>query len=135
MQNGEVIHRYKADTIANTAVGTAALLARLEAFERAEILASRAKIRELQALLAARGLYNGSRDGVYGPGVRAAIEGFERSEGHPETGLASAALLQRLTVLKAEGGGETVVGNTLRLETGSVGVNTPAAGRGTVPSP
>ena len=133
MQNGEVIRRYKADTVANTGVSTAAFLAKLEAFERAEILATRDKLRKLQELLAERGLYGGPADAIYGPAIRAAIEGFERSEGRPETGLATTALLQRLTVLRAERGNETAVAKSPRVETGSVGTHEPASSR--VPEP
>jgi peptidoglycan hydrolase-like protein with peptidoglycan-binding domain len=50
-------------------------------------------------LLAARGLYAGKADGAYGPQLRGAIEAFEREENRPVLGLATVALLQRLSVI------------------------------------
>ena len=52
MQDGQVKKRLKADTIANTAVASAAFAGRLEAFRAAAILATPAQMRELQGLLA-----------------------------------------------------------------------------------
>lgn len=99
MQNGQVIKRYKADTVANTGVSSSAFAGKLETFQRAEILARSEEIRQLQHLLASRGLYAGKPDGAYGPMLRAGIEAFEREENRPVTGLATVALLQRLSVI------------------------------------
>lgn len=99
MQNGQVIKRYKADTVANTGVTSSAFAGKLETFQRAEILARREEMKRLQQLLSSRGLYAGKADGIYGPMLRAAIEAFEREENRPVTGLATVALLQRLSVI------------------------------------
>lgn len=99
MQNGEVIKRFKSDTVANTGVSSSAFAGRLDAFQRAEILARTEDLKQLQLLLASRGLYAGNADGAYGPQLRTAIEGFEREENRPVTGLATVALLQRLGVV------------------------------------
>jgi len=96
MQKGKVARRLKADTIANTAVASAAFADKLDAFRRAAILGSPAQVRELQALLAGRGLFAGKADGTYGPELRSAIEAYEKAEGLPVTGLASEAILKRL---------------------------------------
>lgn len=134
MQNGEVVHRYKSDTVANTGVSAAAFVDRLEAFAGADILAARETMRELQALLAAHGFYAGPRDGAYGALLRAAIVAFERSEGRPETGLATATLMHRLAVLRAERPTQTAGGQSLRLEAGALGLQQPTKGHGSVPS-
>jgi V8-like Glu-specific endopeptidase len=99
MQKGVVIKRFKADTVANTGVSSSAFAGKLEAFQRAEILPRIEEIKQLQQLLASRGLYAGKPDGAYGPMLRTAIEAFEREENRPVTGLATVALLQRLSVL------------------------------------
>ena len=51
----------------------------------------------MQDALAARGLYAGPRDGRYGPGLKVAIEGFERASRMPASGLATRLLLETLT--------------------------------------
>jgi peptidoglycan hydrolase-like protein with peptidoglycan-binding domain len=112
MQNGRVVKRFKADTIANTGVSTSAFAAKLEAFQQADILPTREQLRQLQLLLAARGLYAGKADGSYGPQLRTAIEAFEREEKKPVTGFATTALLQRLSVVAAGGARPAV----LRIE-------------------
>lgn len=99
MQNGEVVKRFKADTVANTGVSTSAFAGKLDAFQRAEILARPDDIKQLQLLLASRGLYAAKADGTYGPQLHSAIEAFEREENRPVTGLATVALLQRLSVV------------------------------------
>src|SRR5262245_27867627 len=96
MQDGQVKKRLKANTIANTAVASAAFAARLEAFRRAEILSTADEMRELQELLARRQLYSGPLDGSYDAALKAAIEAYEKTEGLAVTGLATEALLQRL---------------------------------------
>jgi protease YdgD len=105
MQDGQVKKRLKANTIANTAVASAAFAARLQAFQQAVILSTPAEMRELQGLLARRQLYSGPMDGTYDAALKAAIEAYERAEGLPVTGLATAVLLQSL-------GGSTAVERT-----------------------
>jgi protease YdgD len=134
LQNGEVIHRYQSDPVANTGVAAAAFLPRLDVFTRAEIVSSRAQVRELQELLAERGFYKGARDGSFGPVLRTAIEKFEQSEGRPETGLATTALLQRLTVMRADLGTKTVAGNAPQLETGKLGSHQPSKASASLPA-
>jgi protease YdgD len=129
MQNGEVVHRYQADMVANTGVSASAFLERTEIFSRSDILASRPKIQELQILLAKLGYYSGARDGVYGSRLRAAIENFESSEGRPETALATTSLLQRLHALSAERNETAAAPSVPSLETGSIGSQVPASSR------
>src|SRR5262249_10910189 len=50
-QGGEVVHRYKSETVANTAVGVSAFRPALDALMRVDILATRSDIAELQRLL------------------------------------------------------------------------------------
>ena len=96
IEDGEVVHRSKADPVANTAVGAEAFAGKLEAFRQAVILQSGAAMRSLQVELKSRGLYRGPPDGVYGAVLRKAILEYERSVGMIETGLPTAALLRRL---------------------------------------
>jgi V8-like Glu-specific endopeptidase len=97
MLNGEVLHRFKSDDVANTGVNALAFASSLEAFLKADTLASHGDIRQLQEGLAARGLYAGPRDGRYGPRLKVAIEGFERASHMPVSGLATRPLLQALS--------------------------------------
>jgi protease YdgD len=133
MQNGAVVHRYQSDSVANTGVASAAFLPRLDAFIRAEIVGGRTQMRELQTMLSERGFYKGARDGSFGPQLRTAIENFEQSEGRPQTGLATTALLQRLTALRAELGAETAASPQLEIETRKIGSHEPTKGRGSLP--
>jgi hypothetical protein len=96
MQAGQVTRRLKADTVANTAVSSAAFAQQLEIFRRATILATGAEISKLQAQLQKRGLFAGKVDGIYSAPLRMAIEAHERAQGLPVTGLATAALLKTL---------------------------------------
>lgn len=107
--------REVSDTIANTAVNTAAFISRLEALRAASILAGGPPLRELQELLAARGHYIGRIDGAYGPTLKGAIEAFEKAGGMPVTGLATDALRRQLRQAPAPG------------------PQTPTSGTGTVP--
>lgn len=130
-QHGEVVHRYRSETVANTAVGAAAFRPALEALKRAEILADRAEVRALQRLLAAEGHDAGLADGIYGAKLYAAIRAFERAEGRSETGLATTALLKRLTALDAERRGRgPSVARPPAIETGSVGSHDLSGGEG-----
>ncbi|MDX2157537.1 MAG: peptidoglycan-binding protein [Hyphomicrobiaceae bacterium] len=93
---GQVTLRERAETVANTAVNAAVFAEHVDRLRSATILGSSQQIRSLQERLAARSLYNHRIDGSYGPGLRAAIEGFERENRLPVTGLATADLLKRL---------------------------------------
>lgn len=55
-----------------------------------------ATVREIQRRLAALGYYAGAVDGVVGPMTRAAVRGFQKSEGLATTGAADRALLRAL---------------------------------------
>jgi protease YdgD len=96
MQEGKVMRRLKADTVANTGVASAVFAGKLEAFREAAILETTGQVRELQELLGRRGLFAGKADGTYGAELRAAIEAYEKAEGLPVTGLATAGILKRL---------------------------------------
>jgi len=134
LQNGAVVHRYQSDSVANTGVAAAAFLPRLDAFARAEILGSRAEVRALQDLLAERGFYRSTRDGTFGPALRTAIEEFEQSEGRPVTGLATTAILERLTVMRVEMGSKTASGRPPRTGTGKVGSHEPSKASAALPA-
>ena len=69
----------------------------------ATILTAGKPIRNLQERLAARNFYKANIDGSYGPMLKAAIEGYERSNRLPVTGLATEALLRRLDAQAAGG--------------------------------
>jgi protease YdgD len=120
-QKGQVIHRSRSESIANTAVATAAFQAAVRTFPEAEILGTRAELRALQGLLAELGHFHGRKDGRFGRESRAAITSFERAGGLPVTGLATTSLLKRLTDMRLEA--RAADGPTLpdRLETGALG--------------
>jgi V8-like Glu-specific endopeptidase len=129
-QQGAVVHRYKSETVANTAVAAGAFRDALEALSRATILADRKAITALQTLLAAAGYDAGPRDGIYGARLNTAIRSFERAEGRKETGLATAELLRRLAALDAERRGTTPgVARPPHVETGSIGSHTLSDGK------
>ena len=134
-QRGEVVHRYKSETVANTAVGAGAFRPALDALARAEILVARADIVALQRLLAAEGHYGGAPDGIYGPMLNAAVRAFERAEGRGETGLATASLMKRLAARDAErrGGAPGPATRPREIETGSVGSHTTTRGNARLP--
>ena len=56
-------------------------------------------VRQIQAGLATRGLYDGPADGLTGPKTEAAILFFEQTEGMEETGNPSPAILDRLNAV------------------------------------
>ncbi len=91
--NGEVVHRFKSDDVANTGVNAQAFAGALATFRNADLLVSSRDVLRLQDALAARGLYKGPRDGRYAPALKAAIETFERAAAMPVTGLATRPLL------------------------------------------
>ena len=132
-QQGEVVHRYKSETVANTAVGAAAFRPALEALSRAEIVATRAELVTLQRLLKAEGVYFGAPDGIYGPLLNAAVRAFERTEGRNETGLATTALMKRLAARDAQRRGTPGGTRPSEIETGSVGSHTLSRDRARLP--
>jgi Putative peptidoglycan binding domain/Trypsin-like peptidase domain len=97
IEEGQVIKRLKPDTVANTAVNSSRFASKLAAFEHAAILGSSAEISALQKIMQRHDLYAGPIDGSYGAGLRAAIAAYESAHGMMVTGLATQALLQRLT--------------------------------------
>lgn len=118
MQSGEVLHRYRSDTVANTGVSTVAFIEQKDRFASAQILMSRTTISRLQTSLGATGYYRGPTDGRYSPELRQAIENFEASERRPRTGIASAEILRRLETLAA--GSSAPLLDPVSVETGSV---------------
>jgi protease YdgD len=110
MQNGEVVHRFKASEIANTAVAIGQPASLLPLLMEADVLAPGARILELQRRLEQRGLYAGPFDGVHGLRLKGAIEDYQRAEQIPATGLPTRDLLARL------GGGDA----TSQIVTGSI---------------
>lgn len=96
IEDGNVVRRSKAASVANTAVTVAAFRARLDAFRQADILPNGTRIRALQDGLRQRHLYDGPLDGRYGLKLREAIIAFEQGAGLAPTGIASQELLARL---------------------------------------
>jgi hypothetical protein len=97
MLNGEVLHRFRSDDVANTGVNSLAFASALDAFLSADTLSSRRDVRRLQDGLAAKGLYKGPRDGRFSATLKAAIETFERASHMTVSGLATRPLLHALT--------------------------------------
>lgn len=95
-QQGQVTHRQQTETIANTAVNAGVFADQIATFQAATILRTGAPMRQLQEHLAAFNFYDGRADGDYGPVLKAAIVAYERAQGLPVTGLATARLLSRL---------------------------------------
>lgn len=102
MQDGKITQRLKADTVANTGVSAAMFAEKLELFKEASILTTAAQVRELQQALKGLKLYSGPIDGSYRAALRQAIEAFEKTHALPITGLATRALLKRITPAGAE---------------------------------
>jgi protease YdgD len=123
MQSGEVLHRYRSDTIANTGVSTVAFLEQKNQLAGVDILSTPAAIGRLQTALLAAGYYRGPTDGRYSSELRIAIEKFEATERRPRTGIASTEILRRLEALVAVS--EIPAINPASVETGSVGVRQP----------
>jgi len=103
MRKGVIVHRFKSDSVANTAVAAQALREALGAFTRSTLLSDSAHITSVQKTLAGLGFFTGRRDGRYGPELKGAIEAYERQSALPVTGLASSELLQRLSKERAPG--------------------------------
>lgn len=95
-QQGQVTHRQQTETVANTAVNAAVFAEYVASFRSAQILATGPPIRQIQEHLAAFNFYSGRADGDYGPVLKAAIVDYQKAQGLPVTGLATAPLLSRL---------------------------------------
>jgi Putative peptidoglycan binding domain/Trypsin-like peptidase domain len=120
-QAGEVLHRYRSDTVANTAVSTLAFVEQKDHFGQAVVLQSRSEIRRIQRALTETGFYKGAIDGRYDGELRDAIEAFEAAERRTRTGLASAELLRRLeAVMATRTGSPQYQPSSTQMETGSV---------------
>lgn len=96
VQAGQVMHRFKSETVANTGVNAGVFAAKIPAIARAQIIPSGPPLRELQTRLQMRGHYAGPIDGSYGPLMRVAIEAFEERHRLPVTGLPTSELARRL---------------------------------------
>ena len=97
MQNGQMTHRHRAETVANTAVNASAFADRVGVLRNAHILASGNPMKTLQERLRQHQFYGGRLDGTYGPALRTAIEAYEKANTLPVTGLATQGLLLRLS--------------------------------------
>ena len=97
MQNGEIARTPKSETVANTAVNAGAFASRIEALRSAHVLPSGRPMRELQERLQQQNFYQGKIDGNFGATLRSAIEAYEEAKALPVTGLATPALLLRLS--------------------------------------
>lgn len=102
MQDGQITHRQRAETVANTAVNAEAFADKIDLLRSALILTTGAPLRDLQERLQQHKLYSGRIDGTYGPALRAAIESYERANTLPITGLATQGLLLRLASERAQ---------------------------------
>ncbi|MEO1794784.1 MAG: peptidoglycan-binding protein, partial [Pseudomonadota bacterium] len=96
MRDGKVVHRFRADPIANTAVIAGAFVDVIERLEEDDILRAPRAMRRLQSRLKAIGAYVGPVDGMYGPQTRRAVKLGEAAIGWSETGLPTRALLGAL---------------------------------------
>lgn len=89
IQVGQVHHRYKSETIANTGGTIRALAEVLPYFRQTRMVPTGPAMTDLQDRLRELGHYAGLRDGVFGHSMRAAIEAFEKAEGRRVYGLPS----------------------------------------------
>jgi hypothetical protein len=96
MRDGQVLHRFKAETVANTGVAASAFKDKINAFEQAQIIPTGTAMKSLQDQLQSMQLYDGAIDGAYGPQLRQAILSYEELSRLPVTGLATTTLIRRL---------------------------------------
>lgn len=61
-------------------------------------------LRDAQAVLIKGGYLKGTADGIFGPQTQAAIEGFQKAQQIPITGLPDAITMQRLLYTEKKGG-------------------------------
>ena len=113
-QNGRVTMRQKSETVANTAVNAQVFAGKIELLKNAAILQSGRPMRELQERLLALGHYAGPIDGSYGPGLKTAIEAYEKTHRRPLTGLATQPLLMHVTEDAAKGSGQVTPSSALQ---------------------
>ncbi len=130
-QDGAVVHRYKSETVANTAVSTQAFLAQSAVFTTAEVVGGVPDLRRIQSALTLTGHYIGPIDGLYGPGTRQAITDFEKGERRLPTGLATRTLLRRLQAVVAARGIPDLENAPGLLDRTSTGIETGSVGRPT----
>lgn len=104
MEKGRVIHRFKADAIANTAVAASAFSDHIAMFSASELISDVRRLRAIQSALSAQKLYSGRLDGTFGPEMWLAIRRYEDREGLLPTGLATAHLYRKLLPAGDTGG-------------------------------
>ena len=96
LREGRVVHRYRANPIANTAVAASAFQPLISVLADAKIIASRRGLKHLQTALRRRGFFSGPTDGVFKIETRRAILAAEDHLGLPQTGLPTKAIHRRL---------------------------------------
>ena len=115
VQAGQVTHRFKSETVANTGVNADVFASRVDLMARARVLTTAAAIGDLQTRLQMRGFYAGPIDGSFGQQLRQAIEQFETFQRLPRTGLPTTELAQRLgTEIRPAAEAGTVAARTVR---------------------
>jgi len=107
MRGGKVVHRFRADAIANTAVSARAFKRFVGRLNNADILTLAGDIRALQTRLRTLGFYSGAIDGSYGPKTRNAIIDYQIARKTSSTGLATRALLRELRTGAAQNSSAT----------------------------
>lgn len=95
--DGGPAKRIGSDPIANTAVTARVLAAAHDRYAERELLSSGPEIARLQQTLSERRIYTGDIDGRPSLALRVAIITYERMQAMPSTGLATKALLARIT--------------------------------------
>jgi protease YdgD len=98
VQAGQVTHRFKSETVANTGVNASVFASKVALLAQARIVASSLEIRAIQVRLQQRGYYQGPIDGAHGPQLRLAIQQFEEHERLPKTGLPTIELTRYLAL-------------------------------------
>ncbi|MEL6298914.1 MAG: peptidoglycan-binding protein [Pseudomonadota bacterium] len=96
MRAGKVVHRFRADPIANTAVAAQAFADHVGVLSAAQVLVTRAEVRALQTGLLRAGYNVGVADGSFGPLTGAAILAFERDAGLAPLGIPRRRVLEAL---------------------------------------
>ena len=96
MQEGKVIQRLKADTVANTAVAARCVRRQARGVPRRAAPDEPGAGARAADALNGRQLFAGKSDGTYGAGLRRPSRAYEKAEGLPVTGLATMTILKRL---------------------------------------
>ena len=86
----------------NSAVNVRAFAAKIEHLSKADIFFGTPKLVELQKALLEKKLYRSKADGIYGPGVRAAIVTWQKKTGATADGFPSDTLLEGLVKVGEE---------------------------------